>query len=214
MAHLDTIPPEQLRKVSDEISSLVFKPAVQPFDLELVDREIGPPAEESPVHLNPTMTIWKLKTETFAVLARTVPEGDLVDWVEPTNLLYHQIRFNDELVASARSWSKPSELPALAQIGVTTDFSSRVDETVKFIEQENESSAFMKDDPVARLLEIPSHQVFVIWLYVEKHRESRVVVVQVPEERNRLPLETFLTSQDLFQALHQSGPLGGVQDDA
>lgn len=213
MAHLDTIAPEQLRKVSDEISSLIFQPVAHPLDLEMVEPESAQPAEETPVHLNPTMTTWKLKPEAFAVLAQTVPDGDLVDWVQPTDLLYHQIRFNDQLVASARSWSKPSESPALAQIGVTTDFSSRVDETIKFIEQQSESSAFMRDDPVARLLEIPSHQVFVIWLYVERRRESRVVVVQVPEERNALQSTTFLTSQDLFQALHQSGPLGGVQDE-
>ena len=214
MTHTDSILPGHLKKVSDEIGSLVFKPALSLLDIEAVDQESAQPAEASPLLLNPTMTIWKLKAETFAVLARTVPDGDIADWVEPTNLLYHQIRFNDELVASARSWSAPAESSALAQIGTATNFSARVDDAISFIEQENESTEFLKYDPVARLLEIPSHQVFGIWLYVEQRNESRVVVAQAPKEQVELPSRTLLTSEVLFHALHQYGPLTGIRDDS
>jgi hypothetical protein len=214
MTHTDNISAEQLRKVSNEIGSLVFKPTVEPLNIEAAGEGAGQPAEEGPFHLHPTLAIWKLKPETFAVLARSIPRGDLIDWVEPTNLLYHQIRFNDEVVVGfARSSLELSESSALAQIGAANDFSSSVDAAINFVEEKHEGDEFMSGDPVVRLLEIPSYQAFVLWLCIEERRESRVVTVQVVYETKLAP-RTFLTSQTLFEALHQSGPLTGIRDDS
>src|SRR6185503_1862069 len=111
MAHTDSdsLQPSYLARVQQEISDFVYRRTQQPTaDFALT---------ETPLNIAETLGVWKLSDQAFETLRETNPPGDLVNWVTPTSLLYHQIRFNDQVIACARSLVDEAETQLLSHIG-------------------------------------------------------------------------------------------------
>ncbi|MGZ5434625.1 MAG: hypothetical protein ACXWID_01710 [Pyrinomonadaceae bacterium] len=203
MAHtdVDNLPAHHLERVQREIGSFINDRSDAPS--ESVMSGDGPELVETPLNIGETFAIWKLKPEALRTLKDSNLRGDLVDWVKPTSLLYHQLRFNDQQIAFARSTLDESRPQALSQLG-GSEFSSLVEDAIGFIDHNEQHDKVAKSDPIVRLLEIPSYQTFLLWLFAG---ESRVVVIEAPDELSK---HSFYTSDELFKALKSIGTLAGV----
>ena len=203
MAHtdIDNLPVHHLARVQREIGNFINdRPGVPPGPDMSGD---GSDLVETPLNIGETFAIWKLKPEALRTLKESTLRGDLVNWVKPTSLLYHQLRFNDQQIAYARSTLDASRSQALSQIG-GSEFSQLVDDAIAFIEDNEQNDEVAKSDPIVRLLEIPSYQTFLLWLF---EGESRVVVIEAPDALSK---QVFHSSDELFKTLKTIGSLSGI----
>jgi hypothetical protein len=216
MAHLDTIPEDSINSVARGIATLVdenLAPTevpnenVVPLDVE---------EEGAQLTIGETLTVWKLKPEAFEALAKSRLSGDLVEWVEETPLLYHQIKLNGEAQGFAHSrLQKETNERTLLNVNASS-IASEVDQLLlilrepdKIVENHERDDAFFASDPVVRLLEIPACRVFALWLLVNG-RESRVIIIYATDIRSDFDRERILTSDQFFKALGQYLPKPGV----
>lgn len=211
MAHADNIEalPVLLRKLAAEIGDLVDQ-APDVGEKIQSPRNGEPPSDESaPLEIGETLTSWTLTARAAEVLARSTLKGDIFDWVEQTPDLYHQIWLNAEPAGFARS-TFGTDAKSLSHFNVSPQQASRVNEAFKMIDLNRQEDPVVESDPVVRLLEIHAYHILAIWLYAEARHESRVVVIDAAERYQGLERESFLTSDQFFEALSKGGPILGV----
>lgn len=202
MAHtdVDNLPANHLERVQREIGRFINDRSDAPSPS---DKSSDEPTVETPLNIGATFAIWMLKTEALRILKDSNLRGDLATWVEPTSSLYHQLRFNDQQIAFAQSTLDESRPQVVNQIGGFA-FSQLVEDAIDFIEQNEQHDEVTKSDPIVHLLEIPSYQTFLFWLF---KGESRVVVIEAPDAFSK---HVFYTSDELFKTLKSFGSLSGI----
>ena len=223
MAHLE-VSDEDLQHVARGIGNLIDRiqppaPAPQPLHLVAGDADAlvagQPEASRGELTIGETLTVWKLTTAAFEALSAGTLTGDLVNWVEPTKFLYHQIKLNGEPQGFARSYvSGTDELPLL---GVdASPFAKKLGQALQKIDDPDAIENHARDDghfaadPVVRLLTIPQCRIFALWLFVEPDR-SRVMIVNATEPaRTQFENERILDSEEFYRALSIYRPVLGV----
>src|ERR1700682_82001 len=196
MAHFDDIPRGLLQTVAREVADLV--------DRGLEDRLKGVPTTPGvppALEIAETLTVWKLKPNTFEALAASALSGDLVDWVVQTPFLYHQISLDKKPTGFARSYLRDARgKTSLFQLNVS-DLVAHIDNAIEKIDRKDQHDPVTAANPVVRLLEIPAYHVMALWLFAETLHESRVVIVVATNRYTGLKADSFLSSQEFFAAL-------------
>lgn len=226
MAHFDTIL-EDLKRVADEIGMFVARRTEQRRDDSGLDTERD--SEPYPLEVTETITVWQLTLEAQEVLNQSGSiRGDVVHWVEQQPFLHHQIRLRGKTAACARSYrhkiserqkqtpEKPhssvtehsEKQKVLSQISYDASYASLLTREFARIDQNDFEDDFIEADPVVRLLEIPSFQVYVLWLFAND--ESRIIVLSAARRYKNLAPGALLKSEDFFEALRIGGPLRDV----
>jgi hypothetical protein len=215
MSHTDEMPMDFLQKVAGELKDAIKKhlppspiPSPDPPGTDIMPLAVPPGVIQ--LHLCETFAVWKFKAGTIGAIAAGNFSNDIYDCVEPTKFFYHQVREKGKLVAFARSRVGDAAV-SLSQYNISTLVSS-VDEAIEIIERNEGNDEVVANDPVVRLLEIPSHHVIALWLYSASLTEnrSRGMMVRGPksiltENRNK-----FLTSAEFFELLKQSGVVQAI----
>jgi hypothetical protein len=210
MAHADNIEalPVLLRKLAAEIADLIDQVPEDIYKIRsAIDGEL-PDDEMAPVEIGETLTSWTLTARAAEALASSTLKGDIFDWVEQTPYLYHQIYLNAEPAGFARS-RYGTDGKSLSHFNVSPR-ASRINEAFKMIDLNSQEDPVVASDPVVRLLEIHAYHILAIWLYSEARNESRVVVIDAGKRYEGLKRESFLTSDQFFEALKKGGPILGV----
>jgi hypothetical protein len=202
MAHTDTVPPGVQTAIASQISDLISTGAERAF---LVPDSV-------PVNFGETFTVWKFKPRAIAKLKEGAEMGDLKDSVVRKPQWHHQVKFGGEGKAFARSMypeADPSDVK-LCHLNVS-EFAEDLNAAIYSIDDNALHDPWLDNrDPVARLLEIPSYHVDVLWLLDEHTQESRVLVLDAPRRCVRLVRDRLLSSKEFLQALVEAEPLAGV----
>ncbi|HXI23842.1 MAG TPA: hypothetical protein VNG71_08195, partial [Pyrinomonadaceae bacterium] len=164
--------------------------------------------------LGETLAIWRLKPAAFQALRTGHLSGDLINWVESTKFLYHQIRLNGEPQGFARSYVDDKRKPP--RLGIdASDFAAKLGRVLRDIDEpttiqnHERDDPFFQKDPIVRLLEIPACRIFALWLLVEPD-ESRAIIVTATAPRSEFESGRILNSEEFYQALYFYRPLLGV----
>lgn len=202
MAHTDTVPPDVQTAIASQIGDFISTGAEKAF---LV-------AESVPVNFGETFSVWKFKPYAIAQLREGAETGDLKDSVVRKPQWHHQVKFDGEGKAFARSMY-PEADPAdvkLCHLNVS-EFAEALDAAIHSIDDNSLHDPWLDNrDPVVRLLEIPSYHVDVLWLFDEHTQESRVLVLDAPQRYIRLVRDRLLPASEFLQALVEAEPLTGV----
>jgi hypothetical protein len=208
MAHLDKIPSDLLQKINDEITDFGSTAREgNPADPNVVLESAGP-APANSLQATDTLQVWKLKPGTLETLTNSSLAGDLFDWVQPTSYLHHLIRLDGTPVGFARSTNVHKE-KTVAQINFSANSgrSSRINQALEMIERNEQGDQVVASNPVVRLLEIPSYHIVALWLYAERLRKSRVVIVNAAKRYQQLAQGVLLNSEEFFDALKRGGKI-------
>lgn len=215
MAHTDNISREALDSVARQIAALVERGIETRLEVEsaLPDeaRSESEPEQKTPLTIGDSFRICKLKDSALQNIRDGKAGGDLSDWVEQSDLFFHLILLDGKPKAFARSVFplKDATEESLYQLNVSS-LPGLVEQAVEAIKQNKEHDAVVADDPVVRLLEIPSYHLISLWLYDEQRRESRVLPVLAPERYAKLQPEQFLDTETFFYQLREQPPLEGI----
>jgi hypothetical protein len=203
MAHLDKIQPDLLTQVAREIGEFIDR------GLKEAPKE-PPPAGKTPLELGATLTIWTFPARTFEALAHSKVSGDLSDWLEPTQALYHQIWLRGKPAGFARS-HRPEKGGKSAIFHLNeSPLASQLHQFLEKIDHE-EADPFLATDPVVRLLEIPPFHLSALWLFSESQHESRVLIIYAPKRYEGLGEGAMVSSKQFFDAL-SVGPISGITE--
>lgn len=223
MARLE-IPSDAVQEIARGLGRLIDQtnPAPPPPPVDLTADDVGgsnfglemaEPAEGK-LTIGETLALWRLKAEAFEALKAGSLSGDLINWVEPTKFLYHQIRLNGEPQGFARSYVDDKLKPP--RLGIdASDFAAKLGTVLQNIDEpttiqnHERDDPFFEKDPIVRLLEIPACRIFAVWLLVEPD-ESRAIIVTATEPRSAFENGRILNSEEFYQALYFYRPLPGV----
>lgn len=184
MVHADSIPSEALVNVAEQVGNRITT---------LLDSELPLHTE---IELAETFQVWMIGAEPARLWRRTT---DLADLVVPTNRWHHQIRFNGEAAAFARS-SPPDEDSdqwLLCELFVSP-LAKRIEEGIDRIDA---IETRIPNNPVVRLLVAPAYQAHAFWLLHEAERTSQVLVIDRPEGFANLPTDRVLSSREFLANL-------------
>lgn len=203
MAHRDDISSDLLNKVAGEIQNFTRQGGTSDVTMTASETSAQPTAT---LHVSETLTIWKFRPGSFEKLASGNLSEDLSNWLEPTGYLYHQIRLDDRPIGFARSTDANAE-KAVSQLNVSasSERAARIHEALEMIEQSESDDVVVTNDPVVRLLEVPSAHIVALWLYAEALQKSRVVIINAAKRYRGLERGSFLNSQQLLEALKEGG---------
>jgi hypothetical protein len=210
MAHLDSISRQSLVKVAREIGALIDS-GFADYPRTRTPARGGQNAgvKGASLEIGETLTVWKLQARAFETLEKSRLSGDLADWVEQTPFLQHQIKLSGRAEGIARSYrEKGIEKRSVFQVAASP-FASRINQLFEMIENNKVHDPVIEDDPVVRLLEVPAYHVFTLWLFAASKRESRVVIIDAPEQYVR-EKDPYLTSGQFFDALKENGPIRDI----
>ena len=202
MAHRDKVPPGVETAVANQISDFISTGAQKEFLL----------AESAPVNFGETFSVWKFKPRAIAQLREGARMGELKDWVVRKSQWHHQVKFEGEGKAFARSMY-PEANPAqvkLCHLNVS-EFAKSLNAAIHSIDDNSFHDPWLDGrDPLVRLLEIPPYHIDALWLLDERTQESRVLILDAPKRYTRLVRDRLLSSQEFLQALVEAEPLTGV----
>lgn len=217
MSHTDEMPMDLLQKVAGELKDAVQKhlppspPSLSnPLATELDTSSHAMATGVIQLHLCETFAVWKFKAGMVKAIAAGKFCNDIYDCVEPTKVFYHQVREKGKLVAFARSRVGEAAV-SLTQYNISTLVLS-VDQAIEIIERNEGNDEVVANDPVVRLLEIPSHHIIALWLYSVSLAEnrSRGLLVRGPKSIFRENRNKLLTSAEFFNLLKQSGVVQAI----
>jgi hypothetical protein len=208
MAHLDSISKQALVKVAREIGALIDS-GFADYPRTPVEGARNSDVEGAYLQIGETLTVWKLQARAFETLEKSRLSGDLSEWVEQTPFLQHQIKLNGKPEGIARSYREKGIEDRSVFQAAASPFASRINQLFKMIENNELHDPVIKDDPVVRLLEVPAYHVFTLWLFAASRRESRIVIIDAPEQYAR-EKEPYFTSGQFFDALKENGPIPDI----
>jgi hypothetical protein len=219
MSHTDNVPVEFLQKIAGELRNSVEK-HLPSSPVDEISALLQPPATTTDLetgliqlHLCETFAVWKFKAGMIEAITAGKFRDDISECVESTKFFYHQVRENGKLVAFARSRIGDGERAAsLSQYNLSTTLVSSVDRAIGIIELNEENDEVAANDPVVRLLEIPSHHIIALWLYAASLPEnrSRSMIIRGPKSIFTENRDKLLTSVEFFNLLKQSGVIRAV----
>lgn len=164
----------------------------------------------SPIELRETFDVWMLRLDTIAYGAAYNIE--LTKLATDIGRYHHQITFAGLAEAFARSSLPvtPQGSPTLEELFVSP-LAKRIDEAIEWIDQT------VTDDPLVRLLVVPSHYLSALWLAYSTG-PSRVLIVDVggapsidfEHILNGLKANQLHDSSAFLQALSNTLPALGV----
>lgn len=187
MAHADPFPTAALDVVSRQVGSRLA--GVVPDDL----------IQNVPIELAESFAIWML-----ALDATTRANEDLSHLARRTGRWHHQVRFGGQ--ARAFAWSMPYGPDptdwSIEQVSFSP-IAERIDAAVEWIDQN------VPDDPLVRLLVVPSYYLHAFWLHQDEW--DRVLVIDRPEQYERVPYGVLSAPGDFLEALAREPHAVGVR---
>ncbi|HJQ23018.1 MAG TPA: hypothetical protein VKA60_03820 [Blastocatellia bacterium] len=185
MVHTDSIPPEALARIADQIG-IGITGLLDPEQLDDLHIELAESFQLWMIGAAPVQHFWQ-------------KSQDLFNCVQPTSRWHHQIKFNGEAAAFARSSppDKDSEQWLLCELFVSS-LAKRIEKGIAKIDQRETE---FKNNPVVRLLVAPAYQLYAFWLLDEIEMASRVMVIDCPKEFGKLKTYNFFNSSEFLAAL-------------
>lgn len=167
-----------------------------------------PVAEVESLEIGPSFALWGIKPEALNALKRGADPDELSGWAVEVGGWHHQLRFSTGVAAFARSGASPehpSEL-MLEELGISS-LATRIDTTFNWIEEdaqrdpEKHGLPSPYDDPLVRLLELPSLNVTAFMLLDEARDEMNLTVLESPADDERLSPRKMLTPRSFLSAV-------------
>lgn len=210
MAHFDSIL-EDVKLVADELGQFFTRRSGRErYAVPADDQDTEPHQLE----IAETITVWQLTLKALDALKEGSIGGDVINWVEQQPFLHHQIRLRGKTAAFARSYRKlvaenEETRRTLFHVSSDSSYASLLTTQFERIDQNANHDPFLELDPVVRLLEIPSFQVYVLWLFSASPPQSRLMVLTAAKRFTELTPGASLTPEAFWLALRR-GPLRDV----
>jgi hypothetical protein len=197
MARTDPIPRVALISISEQIAESIQRKLDKRFFAD----------EARPLTLGKTLAVWGIKPEALAALVAGTDPPELGDWARSLEHWHHQIRFNTESRAYARSrasLTKPDEVK-LAEMGISPK-AEMIQGAIEWVEKELQSNPEKHGlqspyDPLVRLLEIPSRHVKALLLLDELHSDTHLLVIEAQPDNERLRPNAVLSQADFLKGI-------------
>ncbi|RCJ16849.1 hypothetical protein A6S26_32360 [Nostoc sp. ATCC 43529] len=182
MAYTDTFPDDVLDTVATQIGS-----------------RLSLPSGERAVEIRETFSVWMLGLD-----ATTKPEEPIAKLVTKTGRWHHQISIGSQVRSFARStpYGPTAADWSITQVTSDSPIAEAIDEAIDWVDKN------VKDDPLVRLVVIPSYYLHVFWLETEKG--SHILVVHKPDQYIRLKYETIYSLREFLELLAQEPHALGI----
>jgi len=186
MAHPDILPNAVLDEVAKQIGTRLAS-------VGTVEK-----LRTARVELAESFSVWMLGLEPIARRDENINRLP-----RDTGLYHHQIAYNGRGEAYARSApSRPGvELRVLEEISEST-LAVRTAAAIDWIDEH------IKDDPLVRLLVVPSYFLHAFWLHYP--RADKILVVDRPVEYELLRYDVLYDFRELFHMLANEKPVQGL----
>src|ERR1044072_8047392 len=206
MAQTDQISPEALESITRQIAEAIRLPA---------EEETFTDASTATPEVTRTLTVWGIKPEAMAALMEGADPEQLSDWAVPASRWHHQMKFNTETNAFARSIASPTNAAEveLRQMSISAR-AEKIAHAIEWVEQELQKNPARYGlpspyDPLIRLLDIPSRRVTALMLLDELHHGTHIVLVAARRGDNRLSEPRPLSEGEFLRFLAaQPTPVG------
>ncbi|MFM0658788.1 hypothetical protein [Paraburkholderia sediminicola] len=197
MAHSHKIPRESQAHVADQIAKIWHDDHAE----RNATRNMGHDQKgHSKVFLAESFEVWSLSE---ADIQRRW--GRLSDVATPTGHLHHQIRSGPHRSARhyARSQKEGNSEKLSVRALMQSPIAEQLDAAIKWVDaHEHEMSEGWREDPIVRLLIIPSRLMHVLW-FTDGSNE-RFFAVDPPHNDPEFETRQFLTSKELQEALQRN----------
>lgn len=206
MARSDQISSQALHSVAEQIANTIQLGAMRSF----------PRDAAVPLSLGKTLALWVLKPGALEAFRQGKVPARLEDWAEPSDRWHHQIKFDKESRAFARSASRPAD-PAtqpLSELAVSS-VAEKIEQAVTRVEDEMQKDPdkfglCAPYEPLIRLMEIPALRTTVLLLLNEEDGQARVLVVDSPPGSEGLDAGRLLTPEEFLGSLAAQSPPRGI----
>lgn len=205
MAQTDPIAPAALNSISQQIAEAIQLTA----DIRFLADESVPPKLER------TLALWGIRPDALSALMKGADPERLGDWAYPLERWHHQLKFDTENHAFARSKVSPESLAEVEfrQLSMSA-IAQEIERAIEWVEQnlQKEPAKYglpSPYDPVIRLLEIPSSRVTALLLFDEAHDDTRILIIKALLGGDSLRPGTLLGSVEFLKLLAaQPSPRG------
>jgi hypothetical protein len=196
MAYTDKIPPDALSSLANQISRRLAK---SPETRDWLTAEAATPA----LTIGEYFEVWILRADAIKRAARQ--KFDLEKLAKRTGLFHHQIRFVGQGQLFARSIHPPDEPDKLRLRELFfSPLAKDIDVAIDWLDLN------VDDSWLARLLIAPSYQLTAFWLLKQVTKESRILIISLPETFKSLQKEKLIDSREFLESLAKEQNIIGV----
>lgn len=183
MVHTDSIPSKALVSIADQIGRRL--PSI-------LDAETLTGVE---IELAETFQLWVVGAESVTRTNKYAP--DLNGLAHQTNRWHHQITFNGEAKAIARSYCDEGLEDCRLSELFMSPLAAKIQKAASWIDHGETPWR----DCLVRLLVAPAYRMHALWLYDELKRASQILVIDYPEEFRTLRFEKPVNAGEFLTAL-------------
>lgn len=211
MAYSDPISSQDLHAVAEQIASAIESGVVVSIPRDTL----------TPLSLGRTLAVWGLKPRVVDAVRDGFVPRTLDDWAQPAGRWHHQIKFDKDSRAFARSLSPSAEyvegMPpeardatlnagaSISQLSVSPT-AEKIERAVNWVEQNPQRDPGRYGlnapyEPLVRLLETSVYRTMALLLVAESERSVRLLVVEAPASYEGLKEGKFLEPTEFLKAL-------------
>jgi hypothetical protein len=196
MAYTEKLPQDALSSLANQISRRLAK---SPETRDWLTAEAATPA----LTIAEYFEVWILRADVVKRAARQ--KFDLEKLAKRTGLFHHQIHFTGQRQLFARSTHPPDEPEKLRlrELFFST-LAGDIDLAIDWLDRN------VDDSWLARILIAPSYQLTAFWLLKQSTKESRVLIISLPEIFKSLQKEKLIDSREFLEALSKEQNISGV----
>lgn len=198
MARPENVPQNHIDAVGADLNGLLH---VGPTGIGTMVHIDGTTVNEPAPSFGPAFSVWTITRP--GILKGAEAGSDIGEVARRTGRLHHQMILQNEL-GYARSAETPADAPANAPALLefsTSPLADRVGDAYAWVQ------AHAPDDPLVRLLEIPSYQTHALWLWHEETESSDGAVIVSAPEFIGFRRYAILSSSEFLRTLARAEPV-------